>query len=54
MTVIELSQVLGNFGEFFGAIAVVGTLVYPLPASSVLSNGVTTSRTQKRQGHFRG
>ena len=28
MTVIELSQVLGNFGEFFGAIAVVGTLVY--------------------------
>ena len=28
MTVIELSQVLGNFGEFFGAIAVVGTLIY--------------------------
>ncbi len=28
MTVIELSQVLGNFGEFFGAIAVVGTLVF--------------------------
>ena len=28
MTVIELSQVLGNFGEFFGAIAVVVTLVY--------------------------
>ncbi len=28
MTVIELSQVLGNFGEFFGAIAVVGTLIF--------------------------
>ncbi len=28
MTVIELSQVLGNFGEFFGAIAVVATLIY--------------------------
>ncbi len=28
MTVIELSQVLGNFGEFFGAIAVVLTLGY--------------------------
>ena len=28
MTVIELSQVLGNFGEFFGAIAVVVTLIY--------------------------
>ena len=28
MTVIELSQVLGNFGEFFGAIAVVVTLAY--------------------------
>ena len=28
MTVIELSQILGNFGEFFGAIAVVGTLIF--------------------------
>ena len=28
MTFIELSQVLGNFGEFFGAIAVVGTLIF--------------------------
>ncbi len=28
MTVIELSQVLGNFGEFFGAIAVVATLIF--------------------------
>ena len=28
MTVIELSQVLGNFGEFFGAIAIVVTLIY--------------------------
>lgn len=28
MNLIELSQVLGNFGEFFGAIAVVVTLVY--------------------------
>ena len=28
MTVIELSQVLGNFGEFFGAIVIVVTLIY--------------------------
>ena len=28
MTVIELSQVLGNFGEFVGAFAVVATLAY--------------------------
>jgi hypothetical protein len=28
MSVIELSQVLGNFGEFFGAFAVVATLMY--------------------------
>ncbi len=28
MTITELSQTLGNFGEFVGAIAVVATLVY--------------------------
>ena len=28
MSITELSQVLGNFGEFVGAIAVVATLVY--------------------------
>ena len=28
MTLSEIAQLLGNFGEFFGAIAVVGTLVY--------------------------
>jgi len=28
MNVVELSQILGNFGEFVGAIAVVGTLAY--------------------------
>ena len=28
MTITELSQILGNFGEFFGAIVVVATLVY--------------------------
>lgn len=28
MTLMETSQLLGNFGEFFGAIAVVTTLVY--------------------------
>jgi flagellar biogenesis protein FliO len=28
MTLIETAQLLGNFGEFFGAIAVVATLVY--------------------------
>jgi hypothetical protein len=28
MNLVELSQVLGNFGEFFGAIAVVGTLIF--------------------------
>ena len=28
MTMLELSQVLGNWGEFIGAIAVVVTLVY--------------------------
>ena len=28
MTLIEWSQLLGNFGEFFGAIAVVATLIF--------------------------
>jgi hypothetical protein len=28
MTLMETAQLLGNFGEFVGAIAVVGTLVY--------------------------
>ncbi len=28
MTLMETAQLLGNFGEFFGAIAVVGTLIY--------------------------
>ena len=28
MTLMEISQVLGNVGEFAGAIAVVGTLLY--------------------------
>ena len=28
MTLIEISEVLGNFGEFVGAIAVVVTLLY--------------------------
>ena len=28
MTLIEISQVLGNFGEFFGAVAVVVSLIY--------------------------
>ena len=28
MSLIEVSQLLGNFGEFFGAVAVVATLVY--------------------------
>ena len=28
MTIFEISELLGNFGEFFGAIAVVATLIY--------------------------
>ncbi len=28
MTLLEISQVLGNLGEFVGAIAVVATLLY--------------------------
>ena len=28
MTLMETAQLLGNFGEFFGAIAVVATLIY--------------------------
>ena len=28
MTLMEIAQLLGNFGEFFGAIAVVATLIY--------------------------
>ena len=28
MTLMETAQLLGNFGEFVGAIAVVATLVY--------------------------
>ena len=28
MTLMEAAQLLGNFGEFFGAIAVVATLLY--------------------------
>ena len=28
MTITELSQLMGNFGEFVGVIAVVATLVY--------------------------
>ena len=28
MTLMEWSQLLGNFGEFFGAIAVVATLIF--------------------------
>ncbi len=28
MTLMDTAQLLGNFGEFFGAIAVVGTLAY--------------------------
>jgi hypothetical protein len=28
MSILELSQILGNFGEFVGAIAVVATLIY--------------------------
>ena len=28
MTLMETAQLLGNFGEFFGSIAVVGTLAY--------------------------
>ena len=28
MSVLDVSQILGGFGEFFGAIAVVATLVY--------------------------
>ena len=28
MTLMETAQLLGNFGEFFGAIAVVGTLIF--------------------------
>lgn len=28
MTILDLSQVLGNLGEFVGAIGVVGTLIY--------------------------
>ena len=46
MTVIELSQVLGNFGEFVGAIAVVATLVY-------LSVQVRQNTVQLRQDNLR-
>ena len=28
MSILELSQILGNFGEFVGAVAVVATLIY--------------------------
>ena len=28
VTILEWSEILGNFGEFFGAIAVVFTLIY--------------------------
>ncbi len=28
MTLMETAQLLGNFGEFFGAVAVVATLAY--------------------------
>ena len=28
MTIMEMAQLLGNLGEFFGSIAVVATLVY--------------------------
>ena len=55
MTLMEAAQLLGNFGEFFGAIAVVITLVYlareirnsrnATIASSVLAMSEQTHRT---------
>ena len=48
MTVIELSQVLGNFGEFFGAIAVVATLGYLVVQIKQAGRATIFSSEQRR------
>ena len=48
MTLMETAQLLGNFGEFFGAIAVVVTLIYI--AYQLRQNTQSIERTEMRAG----
>jgi hypothetical protein len=50
MSTLEFSQLLGNYGEFVGAIAIVGTLVYL--AVQVRQN-TRMMRASIRQARFR-
>lgn len=46
MDVVEISELLGNFGEFLGAIAVFVTLLY-LARQIQISNSISTSDASK-------
>ena len=51
MSILELSQLLGNFGEFFGSIAVFATLIY-LSIQVKQSKRATEANTEIAQQNY--